>query len=75
MNHDPLCRWTETPAPHGGVSETCGYCDAIARVRADQDAKSRADEREQIAQALESWGKPEIATRVAAYIARNGGRK
>lgn len=57
MTHDPMCPRAVSPRP---VGSNC-FCHLIRRTRADQDQKSRADERERITRFVENlqqkqWG-------------------
>lgn len=63
MTHDPYCPRNATTPPERETvyvvkrvqTPQCA-CEFIARVRADQDAKSRADEREQAAGRIAELG-------------------
>jgi len=62
MTHDPYCPRNATTPPERETvyvvkrvqTPQCA-CEFIARVRADEDAKSRADERERAARLTEEW--------------------
>lgn len=43
MTHDPLCKFSKKKAADDHYDDGCDYCDLIAKVRADEQARQREE--------------------------------